>query len=115
MKKFTLYSFKADDEGGYNICKSDEFTPMRDYRPWTGWRAKKSVKIADFNTTEELAMILQKEEKESNDKYLEKKRKNTNPRVVFGDVIYHDFEYHFSDAEMMMEDFLSMLGEEEEW
>ena len=72
-------------------------------------------KIADFDTTEELAIILQKEEKERNDKYLEEKRKNTNPRVVFGDVIYHGFEYHFSDAETMIEDFLSMLGEEEEW
>ena len=115
MKKFTLYSFSADDEGGYGICKSDDFTPDLGYEPLSGWRAKKSTKIDDFDTVEELAMILQKEEKESNDKYLEKKRKNTNPRVVFGDVIYHDLEYHFSDAETMMEDFLSMLGEEEEW
>ena len=115
MKKFTLYSFSADDEGGYGVCKSEKFTPELGYKPWTGWRARKSEKIADFDTTEELAMILQKEEKERNDKYLEEKRKNTNPRVVFGDVIYHDFEYHFSDAETMMEDFLSMLGEEEEW
>ena len=27
MKKFTLYSFSADDEGGYGICKSEKFTP----------------------------------------------------------------------------------------
>lgn len=38
MKKFTLYYFKADDEGGYGVCKSKDFTPMRDYRPQTGWR-----------------------------------------------------------------------------
>lgn len=105
MKKFTLYAFRTDNEGGYRICKSDDFTPNLGYEPLSGWRAKKSTKIADFDTVEELAMILQKKEKEGNDMYLEKKRKNTDPHVVFGDVIYHDFEYHFSDAEIMMEDF----------
>lgn len=113
MKKFTLYSFRTDNEGGYGICKSEDFTPELDYEPQSGWRAEKSSKVADFDTIQELAMILQKEEKESNDVYLEKKRKNTDPQVVFGDVIYHDFEYHFSDAEIMMEDFLSMLDEDE--
>lgn len=111
MKKFTLYSFRTDNEGGYRICKSEDFTLELAYEPQSGWRAEKSTKIADFDTVEELAMILQKEEKEDNDIYLEEKRKNTNPRVVFGDVIYHDFEYHFSDAEMLMEDFLSTLDE----
>lgn len=38
MKKFTLYSFSADDEGGYGICKSEKFTPELGYKPWTGWR-----------------------------------------------------------------------------
>ena len=52
MKKFTLYSFSADDEGGYGICKSEKFTPELVYKPWTGWRARKSEKIADFDTTE---------------------------------------------------------------
>lgn len=113
MKKFTLYSFRTDNEGGYGICKSEDFTSELDYEPQSGWRAEKSSKVADFDTIQELAMILQKEEKESNDVYLEKKRKNTDPHVVFGDVIYHDFEYHFSDAEIMMEDFLSMLDEDE--
>lgn len=36
MKKFTLYSFRTDNEGGYGICKSEDFTPELDYEPQSG-------------------------------------------------------------------------------
>lgn len=106
MKKFTLYYFKADDEGGYGVCKSKDFTPMRGYRPQTGWRAEKSVKIADFDTIEELATIFQADEKEENDAYLKEAQNNTDPDVVFGEVVYHNFNYHYAEAKMMIEEMM---------
>ena len=106
MKKFTLYCFKADDEGGYGVCKAEDFTPMLDYRPQTGWRAEKSIKIADFDTVAELATILQADERIENDAYLKEAKNNTDLDVVFGKVIYHNFNYHYNEAKMMMEDMM---------
>lgn len=56
--KYTLYEWIADDEGGYGICLASEFTPNRGYHPESGWRAKPSVKLGDFNTVSELADLL---------------------------------------------------------
>ena len=56
--KYTLYAWCADDEGGYAICNCGEFTPNRNYHPESGWRAKPSVKIGDFDTVRELAELL---------------------------------------------------------
>lgn len=64
MKTYILYAWMADNEGGYAVCKSDEFTPERDYKPETGWMAKPSEKIAEFDTDSELISILEKEYKE---------------------------------------------------
>lgn len=61
MKTYTLYAWIADNEGGYAVCKSAEFTSERDYKPETGWRAKPSEKIAEFDTDDELISILEKE------------------------------------------------------
>ena len=57
-KKYTLYAGCSDDEGGYGICLASEFTPNCGYCPESGWRAKPSVKIGDFNTVSELADLL---------------------------------------------------------
>ncbi len=61
MKTYTLYAWLADNEGGYSVCKTQEFTPERDYLPNTGWRARPSEKIAEFDTADELISILQNE------------------------------------------------------
>lgn len=63
MKTYTLYAWMADNEGGYAVCKTEEFTPERDYFPQTGWRASLSEKIAEFDTDDELASILEQEYK----------------------------------------------------
>jgi hypothetical protein len=56
--KYTLYVWIADDEGGYAICRAEEFSPKRNFYPESGWRAKPSVKIGDFSTVSELADLL---------------------------------------------------------
>lgn len=56
--KYTYYAWRSDDEGGCSICYSEDFSPYKDYYPETGWRAKPSKKIADFNTALELADLL---------------------------------------------------------
>ena len=55
MEKYTLYYFRSDNEGGYGICYSDEWSPRVGYEPWTGWRARPSEFVGNFNTAEELA------------------------------------------------------------
>ena len=62
--KYTLYLWRTDDEAGYDMVESERFSPSYDYRPETGWRAKPSVKIGEFNTIEELAELLMKEDPE---------------------------------------------------
>jgi hypothetical protein len=57
MPKYTLYAWRSDDEGGLNICKCEDFTPSRGYNPESGWRARPSEKIGDFDTAEELAAL----------------------------------------------------------
>lgn len=104
MKEFTLYVFRSDDEGGYGVCKTAEWSPKIGYNPESGWRAKPSEKVGEFDSVEELANILMSNEKEMNDLYLAKKNVNTNPRVIYGNVIYHNFEYHLRDAVDMMDD-----------
>lgn len=55
---YTLYIWIADDEGGYGICHCGEFSPMLNYCPESGWRARPSEQIGDFTTLEELANLL---------------------------------------------------------
>lgn len=56
--KYTIYSWRSDDEGGFGVCNYGEFTPNMNYQPETGWRATPSEKIGDFSTMEELADLL---------------------------------------------------------
>lgn len=58
MKKYTLYAWIADDESGVDICFSEEFSPSLGYRPESGWRARPSKKIGEFDTVSELADLL---------------------------------------------------------
>jgi hypothetical protein len=58
MKKFTVYSWRADDEGGIDVCLTNEFNPSLRYNPYSGWRARPSKKIGEFNTIDELADVL---------------------------------------------------------
>ena len=58
MKEFTFYWWQSDDEGGYAICKTKEFSPKRNFQPDTGWRARPSVKVGEFNTVEELGELI---------------------------------------------------------
>jgi hypothetical protein len=58
MKKFTVYAWIADDEGGLGVCLSEEFTSSVGYHPESGWRAKPSEKIGESDTMEELAEII---------------------------------------------------------
>lgn len=60
--KYTLYLWHTDDESGYDMVESERFSPSYDYHPETGWRAEPSVKIGEFNTVEELAELLIKED-----------------------------------------------------
>lgn len=57
-KTYALYSWCADDEGGYGVCLSEKFTPNLNYNPQSGWRARPSVLVGNFNTVEELADLL---------------------------------------------------------
>ena len=57
MKKYTLYYYREDDCGGYDICKNGEFTPYLGYNPSSGHNAKLSKKIGDFDNSEELSML----------------------------------------------------------
>jgi hypothetical protein len=61
-KLYTLYAWIADDEGGYGVCKREEFSPNLDYRPQSGWRASPSQRVGDFNTLEELTDLILKSE-----------------------------------------------------
>lgn len=58
MKKYTVYSWYADDEGGLGVCLTEEFNPSLGYNPLSGWRAKPSEKLGEFNTIEELTDII---------------------------------------------------------
>jgi hypothetical protein len=63
MKEFTFYWWQSDDEGGYAICRTEEFSPKRNFQPESGWRARPSVKVGEFNTVEELGEIIYNENK----------------------------------------------------
>lgn len=58
MKKYTLYFWIADNEGGYGVCLREAFTPLLGYNPNSGWRAKPSEKIGDFDSLAELAQLI---------------------------------------------------------
>ena len=58
MKKYVVYDWRADDEGGTGIYLANEWSTMVGYCPESGWRARPSVKIGEFDTVEELAKIL---------------------------------------------------------
>lgn len=64
MKKFTVYAWYADDEGGLAVCLTEKFIPSLGYNPMSGWRAKPSEKIGEFNTIDELADVLFKDDPE---------------------------------------------------
>ena len=57
-KRYTLYAWRTDDEGGYSVCKREEFSPQRNYHPESGPWAHPSQKVGDFNTLEELTNLL---------------------------------------------------------
>lgn len=65
MKKFTVYAWCADDEGGLGVCLTKKFSPKRSYYPESGWRAQPSEKIGEFDTVEELAEVLYADVNES--------------------------------------------------
>lgn len=56
--KYTLFSWRSDNEGGIGVYPADKFTPMIGYQPNTGWRAEPSQKIGDFSNTDELIEVL---------------------------------------------------------
>lgn len=58
MKKYTLYAWFADDEGGTAVCLTKDFTPMRNYNPESGCHAMPSEKLGEFNTLDELSQLL---------------------------------------------------------
>lgn len=51
--KYALFTWTADDEGGFGVCAYQDFTPQTGYNPYTGWRARPSVLEFGFNTVEE--------------------------------------------------------------
>lgn len=63
MKEYTFYWWQSDDEGGYAICRTEEFSPKRNFQPESGWRAHPSVKVGEFNTVEELGELIYEENK----------------------------------------------------
>lgn len=58
MKTYALYSWRADDEGGISMCFASDWSPRKDYYPRSGWRARPSVLIGEFDTIHELAELL---------------------------------------------------------
>lgn len=56
--KYALYAWMSDNEGGYGICEANKFTPRIGYDPESGWRARPSVRIGEFDTAEQLAAIM---------------------------------------------------------
>lgn len=60
MKKFTLYDWREDTEGGIAICESKDWSPNLDYYPESGHDARPSVKLGEFDTVEELEELLNK-------------------------------------------------------
>ena len=58
MKNYTLFAWCADNEGGYSICLSEKFSAKTAYDPGSGWRARPSVKIGEFDTIEELTSLI---------------------------------------------------------
>lgn len=58
MKKFTVYSWRTDDEGDIDVCLTEKFSPSLKYDPYSGWRARPSIKIGEFDTVDELADVL---------------------------------------------------------
>ena len=56
--KYTVYAWRADDEGGLGVCLTEKFSPSLDYNPSSGCNARPSVKIGEFDTIEELAEVL---------------------------------------------------------
>ena len=92
MKKYAVYDWMADDEGGTDICLAEEWTPMRDYYPESGWRAKPSTLVGYVDTVDELAHMLWKRDNDLADAYEEEAKKNTNPHVKYGSVVRQSLE-----------------------
>ena len=49
MKEFALYAWEFDGEGGYAVCKTEEF-----HKPY----GYKVAKLGEFNSREELVQLL---------------------------------------------------------
>lgn len=58
MKRYTVYAWCSDDEGGEAVCLSSDWNPMIGYDPESGWRAEPSKKIGEFDTKEDLKQLL---------------------------------------------------------
>ena len=83
MKKYTLYYYQTDNEGGYGICLSEDWNPRVGYEPWTGWRARPSEFIGVFDTVEELVDLMDgyyslEEAREFLSDFRQKERRKTN-------------------------------------
>ena len=94
--KYTLYAWRSDDEGDFGICKCGDFTPNLNYHPESGWRARPSVKIGDFNTAEELAELAEISIEEANEWFAEINMKDS-PKIIISksahgtaDVVVHN-------------------------
>lgn len=56
--RYALYAWMADNEGGYGVCEAEKFTPSLGYDPESGWIARPSVRIGEFDTVQQLAMLM---------------------------------------------------------
>ncbi len=61
-KRYTLYAWRTDDEGGYGVCRRDEFSYKVGYHPESGPWAMPSQRVGDFDTLEELTNLILAEE-----------------------------------------------------
>lgn len=99
-KKYTLYTFVTDDEGGDGVCLSKDFDINLKGN-------KHFMRIGSFDNINQLATLLQIEEQKSNDVYIRMSKNNTNSNIIFipeDDIIYNDINYHLSEAKKFMED-----------
>lgn len=99
-KKYTLYTFVIDDEGGDRVCLSKDFDINLKGN-------KHFMRMGNFDNINQLATLLQIEEQKSNDAYIRASKNNTNSNIIFipeDDIIYNDINYHLLEAKELMED-----------
>ena len=105
MKKYALYDWLADDEGGFGVCLSKDWNPSVGYYPETGWMARPSILVGDFDTVEECAKLLQQDEEEACLDYEKRARENKDPRIRFADIPLKrmSYDYWLEEAKDLME------------